>query len=124
MALTQPVSLALLFLGLQGLFLNFVILAYVPLTYEPPTYYGLLEIWWHSAEHGSGIPAKISVVNVLLVIYLWVFNRTQRRRWWNRATRFMLIGTAALFLAGQYALYRLVQVPFVRYSLEVIELGQ
>lgn len=121
-ALTPPVSLALLFLGLQCLFLNYMILVYVPLVYEPPTTFGLLDLWWYSAEHGAGIPAEFSVVNVLLVLYLWVSNRTRSRRWWNSANRFMLVGTAGLFLVAQYALSRLVQVPFARYSLQVIEL--
>lgn len=122
-SLSLPVNLALLFLGLQCLFLSYVIVVYTPLSYEPPTAFGLLEIWWSSAEHGAGIPAKLATVNVLIVAYLWVFNRGQPEQWWARTHRFMLVGTAGLYLGVQYALLRLLRVQFIEYSVEVIQLG-
>lgn len=123
-ALTLPAALGLLFLGLQHLFLIYIVIAYVPLGFEPPSSTNLVEIWWQTPERGRGIPSGFAWANTLFVVYLWASYRGVADRWWNRASPLLLVGLALLFLASQYALLRLLPVPYADYAIEIIELAR
>lgn len=120
--LTLPATLGLLFLGLQHLFLYYIVIVYMPIGFEPPTMTNLLEIWWQSRQHGRGIPAELAWVNTLFVVYLWLSWRSPPDRWWNRTSPVLMVGLALLYLMSQYALLRLLAVPFANYGVEVIRL--
>ena len=121
-SLTLPVVLGLLFLGLQHLVLNYMVVVFVPRTSEPLLSAGFLELWLRSTEHGAGLPARFGYVNTLFVLYLWVVYRARERRWWARAGTLLLLGLSLLFLASQYALYRISDLPPAPYTIEVIRL--